>query len=83
MPVSTWAGNSTGASFCRIAGHETPFDAARLKELYPDHAAYERKVADDVAKLVKERWIVKQDGDELIAEAKRQFQTEGAASGGN
>jgi hypothetical protein len=71
VPVSTWLGNSTGPSFCRIAGHETPFEAARIKELYPDHKTYERLVADDVKKLVKEHWIVKEDGEELIAEAKR------------
>ena len=29
VPTSTWFGNSTGASFCFIAGHEVPFDAAR------------------------------------------------------
>lgn len=71
VPVSTWFGNSTGASFCRIAGHETPFDAARLKNLYPDHQAYARRVADDVNRLVKERWIVRADGDALIEEARR------------
>jgi hypothetical protein len=71
VPTATWTGSSTGASFCFIAGHETPFDPARLKKLYPDHKTYERQVAADVAKLVKDRWIVKADGDELIAEAKK------------
>ena len=41
----------------------------KLKKLYPDHKAYEQKVAADVARLVKERWITREDGDELIAEA--------------
>ncbi len=71
VATSTWFGNSTGESFCRIAGHEIPFDAARLKELYPDHKVYEHLVAADVARLVKERWITAADGDALIAEAKR------------
>jgi hypothetical protein len=71
VPTATWTGASTGASFCFIAGHETPLDPARLKKLYPDHKTYERQVAANVAKLVKDRWIVKADGDELIAEAKK------------
>ena len=71
VPTAAWSGSSTGASFCFIAGHETPLDPARLKKLYPDHKTYERQVAANVAKLVKDRWIVKADGDELIAEAKK------------
>ena len=71
VPTSTWFGNSTGASFCGIAGHEQPFDAARLKTLYPSPADYVRKVTDDVAKLVALRVMTKEDGDDLIAEARR------------
>lgn len=71
VPTSTWFGSSTGESFCFIAGHEVPIDPARLKKLYPDHKAYERKVSADVAKLVNDRWIRPQDGKELVAEAKK------------
>jgi len=71
VPISTWSGASTGESFCFIAGHEKPLDASRLKQLYSDHKTYERRVAENVEKLVKERWITRADGDELIAEAKR------------
>lgn len=70
VPTSKWYGNSTGASFCRIAGHEEPFDAARLKSLYPTHADYVAKVTASVRDLVSKRLIVKEDGDRLIAEAK-------------
>jgi hypothetical protein len=71
VPVSTWFGNSTGQSFCRIAGHEVPFDMARIRELYPTHAAYVQAVTKDVNDMVAQRWITRQDGDELIAEAKK------------
>ena len=71
VPTAVWSGSSTGESFCFIAGNEKPFDAAQLRKLYPDHKTYEQKVAADVAKLVKERWITREDGDELIAEAKK------------
>ncbi len=70
VPTSTWFGNSTGASFCSIAGHEAPFDKTRLKELYPTHADYVRAVTEDVQRLVVLRVLTKEDGDALIAEAK-------------
>ena len=69
VPTSTWFGSSTGASFCFIAGHETPFDAARLRELYPNHGAYVRAVAKDVTLLVKGRIITRADGRRLVADA--------------
>lgn len=71
VPTAVWSGSSTGQSFCFIAGNEKPFDAFQLKKLYPDHKTYQRQVAANVAKLVKERWITREDGDELIAEAKK------------
>ena len=69
VPTSTWFGNSTGASFCVIAGHEVPFDAARLQQLYPTHGAYVRAVVKDTARLVAGRYITGYDGLDLIREA--------------
>jgi predicted DNA-binding protein with PD1-like motif len=71
VPTSTWFGNSTGESFCMIAGHEVPFDHTRLKQLYPTHSAYERAVSEDVSALVTERFITPEDGQELIEESKK------------
>jgi hypothetical protein len=73
VPTSTWNGNSTGPSFCRIAGHEIPFVAARLQALYASHSAYVQAVNESVQALVKARFIVASDGDELIAAAKREL----------
>lgn len=70
VPTSTWAGNSTGPSFCRIAGHETPFTPERLKALYPTHEAYVKAVRASVRGLVAQRYLTKADGDEIIAEAR-------------
>jgi hypothetical protein len=69
VPTSTWFGNSTGASFCIIAGHEVPFDEARLQQLYPTHGAYVRGVVKDTARLVAGRYITGYDGLDLIREA--------------
>ena len=69
VPTSTWNGNSTGLSFCRIAGHEVPFDGAKLASLYPDQQAYEAAVRRNVDDLVKARFITPEDGIVLKARA--------------
>jgi hypothetical protein len=70
VPTSTWFGNATGASFCRIAGYERPFDAAKLKSLYGTKANYVRKVRQSVRDLVAARYIDPADGREIVAEAR-------------
>lgn len=70
VPTSTWNGNSTGESFCRIAGHEKPFDAARLLALYPNPGDYAKAVAANVTALVAARFITEADGQELMAAAR-------------
>ena len=69
VPTSTWYGTSTGASFCFIAGHEVPFDHARLAALYPRHGDYVRAVASDTASLVAGRYLTASDGADLVREA--------------
>jgi hypothetical protein len=71
VPTSTWFGNSTGASFCSIAGHEVPFDSASLHELYRNHGRYVSAVARDTVRLVAGRFITSYDGADLISEAVR------------
>jgi hypothetical protein len=71
VPTSTWLGNSTGASFCFIAGHEKPFSKEQLAALYPDHAAYVAAVARNVATLVAQRFVTEADGAWLVEEAER------------
>jgi hypothetical protein len=70
VPTAQWTGSSTGASFCFIAGHEKPFDAALLKELYPTHAVYVRAVRRNVAKLVTDRFLTPEDGEMLVRQAR-------------
>lgn len=70
VPTSTWFGNATGASFCRIAGYEKPFDAAKLKTLYPTKADYVRKVEASVRELVAARYVTREDGAEIVREAR-------------
>jgi Alpha/beta hydrolase domain len=69
VPTSTWFGSTAGPSFCFIAGHEEPFDAARLAQLYPTHGAYVRAVVRDTVRLVRGRYITAADGLDIIREA--------------
>jgi hypothetical protein len=70
VPTSTWFGNSSPVNtFCVIAGHEVPFTAAQLQQLYSSHGAYVRAVVKDTARLVAGRYITGYDGLDLIREA--------------
>lgn len=71
-PMSTWLGNSTGPSFCRIAGHERPLEAAQRRALYPTTDEYIRAVTASVSRLVLEGFIVREDADELLRIATRE-----------
>jgi hypothetical protein len=71
VPTATWFGSATGPSFCFIAGWERPFSDAKLHALYPTHGNYVRKVARDVYRLVRDRFITLPDGLRLIHEAAR------------
>jgi hypothetical protein len=71
VPASTWFGNSTGESFCFIAGHEVPLDRAQLKKLYPNHKAYVNAVAKNLTSLISERFVTKVDAKKLLGEAKK------------
>jgi hypothetical protein len=71
VPTSTWFGNSTGPSFCRIAGHEVPLARDLVKTLYPTAEDYVRAVTASVSRLVVEGFVVKDDADEMIEEARR------------
>lgn len=62
VPTSVWNGNSTGLSFCRIAGHEIPLTPQQLAKLYPSQKAYEDAFRKSVDALVKARFITKEDG---------------------
>jgi hypothetical protein len=71
VPTSRWFGNSTGASFCRIAGHEEPLAAAALRARYGSAAAYLKAVNANLEALVKARMLLDADRQLLIDDARR------------
>ncbi len=75
VPTSAWYGNSTGPSFCRIAGHEVPFETPKLRARYPNAAAYVAAVSTNVNQLVRDRFLVREDGDWLLEDAREAAKT--------
>lgn len=69
VPTSTWYASSTGGGFCFIVGHEVPFTEAQLLALYPSHGVYVNKVARDVNGLVRDRFVTRSDGTDLVTAA--------------
>jgi len=70
VPTSTWNGNSTGLSFCRIAGHEIPFSAEKLRSLYSSHNDYIDAVTQSVEELIADGFLLPEDGALLVEEAR-------------
>jgi hypothetical protein len=49
------------SAFCRLFGTTTPFDAARLAELYPTHAAYVQAFTSATRKLAAQGFLLPAD----------------------
>ena len=54
-----------------LYGYFTPFDDATLHSLYPTHDAYVHAFKHATHESLKAGYIVKEDADEMIAEAIR------------
>jgi Alpha/beta hydrolase domain len=70
VPTATNTGQNAGGMFCGLLGSYEPFDSARLASLYPTHDAYVAKVKDVTEKNLKAGFIVKEDADQTIADAR-------------
>jgi hypothetical protein len=70
VPTATNTGQNAGGMFCGLLGSYEPFDNARLATLYPTHEAYVAKVKEVTEKNLKAGYIVKEDADTTIAEAR-------------
>lgn len=70
MPLATYYGQSSpldeeSAFFCTLAGYKQPFDNAEIKSLYPSREDYLNKVNAMVDKMVRERFLIKSDGEKI------------------
>jgi hypothetical protein len=70
VPTATWATTTPGPGTCRELGHSTAFPSAKLQSLYPSDKMYAGKVAAEVDKMVKDRWLTEADGKKIKEESK-------------
>jgi hypothetical protein len=71
VPVAALSGDAAPDSslLCRYFGSTTPFDAATLARLYPDHESYVAKFTASTEAAVKAGFILRPEADEMIAAA--------------
>ncbi len=72
VPVSTWYGTATGASFCFIAGYEVPLDRSVLEELYDGEADFVDRFARDAQEKVDRGLLTERDAEDLVRKAEEE-----------
>jgi hypothetical protein len=70
MPVGENAPTDPKTGRCDMVGWQTPLTPAQLSALYPDHAAYVKKVDASATRLVQSGWLLPEDAERLKADAK-------------
>jgi hypothetical protein len=70
VPTARWFVASPGPGFNFLIGYVHPFDQQHLAPLYASHERYVDDVADTTHKLVRQRYITREDGREIIHNAK-------------
>jgi hypothetical protein len=68
VPAASFVEQMKGAGACNQIGYWVPFSYRKMQELYGNPRKYEDKVLAGVDKLVKERWLLKDDAEKLKAE---------------
>lgn len=77
VPIATYGAVSTNApgsppsNRCDFYGHQVDFPREKLVQLYGDHAGYRRAINRSIKSLVRKGWYLRQDANELRAEAAR------------
>jgi acyl-coenzyme A thioesterase PaaI-like protein len=56
---------------CAYVGYQLDFSPARLQALYPTHARYVAEVRNDTNRLVRERFLLRDDARDLVATAEQ------------
>jgi hypothetical protein len=65
VPDAAYFASSPGPGTCREMGHKTPFESAKITELYGTRKAYTTKFNEAVDRLLKERWLTEGDAKRL------------------
>jgi hypothetical protein len=65
VPDAAYFTSSPGPGTCREMGHRTPYDAAKITELYGSRKVFNTKFVEAVDRLLKERWLTEGDAKRL------------------
>ncbi|MET0342963.1 MAG: alpha/beta hydrolase domain-containing protein [Polyangiales bacterium] len=68
-PIALNSGVNTGGSFCRLYGTYQPYDATKLRALYPDHASYVNAVTASAKENLAAGYVLDAGAAALISEA--------------
>ncbi len=71
-PVAAYAPNNSGGNVpgaCLLLGTTTPLTAARIRQLYPDHATYVAKFTAAADRALRGGYLLPADRDEAVARA--------------
>jgi alpha/beta hydrolase family protein len=66
VPIATFSGRQSGSILCQLFGTTTPFDAATLLSLYPDHDAFVAAYGKSLRRAVRSGFLLEPDA-KLIA----------------
>jgi hypothetical protein len=71
VPTDRWVGAKSGSFRCMFYGYRFPLSREEMRGLYPTPAAYLEKVRARADALVAERWLTREDRDEILQRAQR------------
>jgi hypothetical protein len=69
VPTARWVGAKTGGFSCLFIGYKYPFTPVQLAQMYPNEAIYRSKLQAAVARLRAARWLMPEDGEEILRAA--------------
>jgi hypothetical protein len=72
VPVAAYAPNNSGGNVpgaCLLLGTTTPLPAARIRQLYPDHATYVAGFTAAADRALAAGYLLRPDRDEAVARA--------------
>ena len=70
VPTAQWFVGSQGPGISFLLGYVHPFDGQHLKPLYGNHERYVDDVIKATRRLVLQRYLTREDGEEIIRQAK-------------
>jgi hypothetical protein len=71
VPLSRYVGAKTGAFRCMFDGYRYPFDAEKVKRLYPTREAYVEQVRRSADRLLRDRWLTPEDATQIVRDAEK------------